>query len=329
MKLLQAARAALIILLWPLAVWLRGVRSLRGHGAESSPVILVQPAGRTPPLGHASSGPLRGSDPGRYFRRDVLTRVTAPWLAVVPLILALLAMTAVNLLGHGRLSPSPFGNVFLLARLIHDGPARAVLERDCPQAGGRLCPYLGSIPATSDEFLWAPDSPVVQAGGHKAVSADADAIIAATLRAYPAEVFRIALANTLHQLGNFASGDGLEPWPVQVTPWIARDFPHREYIAYAAARQQHGDLSVPDQLPDVHQVVAVAGIAGCILLLPVALRRRHISAGFLAAAVIALPISAAITGAMSMSHDRYQSRIMWLPSCVALIALGSLTSKRS
>ena len=243
----------------------------------------------------------------------------------MPLILGLLAMMAVNLVGHGRLSPSPFGNVFLLARLIHDGPARAVLERDCPAAGWRLCPYVGSIPPTSDEFLWEPDSPVVQAGGHKAVSADAEAIIAATLRTYPMEVFRAALANTLHQLGRYSSGDGLEPWPVQVTPWMEKDFPPREYAAYHAARQQRGHLVVPFPLPAVHQIVAVAGVAGSLLLLPVALRRRHVSAGFLAAALIALPLSATITGAMSMPHDRYQSRIMWLPSCVALIAVAGLT----
>ena len=287
-----ALAAALIALLWPLAIWLRRLRSRQRHAAEN--------ASRTRAGGNA------------------------PWIAILPLILALLAMTAVNLVGHGRLSPSPFGNVFLLARLIHDGPARTVLERDCPRAGWRLCPYVQSIPATSDEFLWNPDSPVVQAGGHKAVSGDADAIIAATLRAYPMEVLSTALANTLHQLGRFSRGDGLEPWPVQVTPWMAKDFPHREYAAYQAARQQRGDLAVPFPLAVVHQVVAIAGIVGCILLLPVALRRRHMSAGFLAAALIALPISAAITGAMSMPHDRYQSRIMWLPSCVGLIALGCL-----
>ena len=81
---------------------------------------------------------------------------------------------------------------------------------------------------------------------------------------------------------------------------------------------------MPFPLPAVHQIVAVAGVAGSLLLLPVALRRRHVSAGFLAAALIALPPSATITGAMSMPHDRYQSRIMWLPSCVALIAVAGL-----
>ena len=291
-----ALAAGLIVLLWPIAAWLRAAGSTAGPEARDAP--------------------------------NAPANSRAPWKAVLPLILALLAMTAVNLAGHGRLSPSPFGNVFLLARLIHDGPARLLLDRDCPGAGWRLCPYLASIPPTSDEFLWEPDSPVVLVGGHKAVSADADAIVAATLRSYPTEVFRAALANTLHQLGRFSSGDGLEPWPIQVTPWIAKDFPQREYTAYQAARQQRGVLAVPSPLPAVHRVVAVMGVAGCILLLPVALRRRHVSAGFLAAALIALPLSAAITGAMSMPHDRYQSRIMWLPSCVALIAIGGLGLKR-
>jgi len=39
-----------------------------------------------------------------------------------------------NAVGFGRLSISPYGNVFLLARVIYDGPGMTVLRRDCPLA---------------------------------------------------------------------------------------------------------------------------------------------------------------------------------------------------
>jgi len=250
-------------------------------------------------------------------------------LAVAPPLLAAVALLAANLAGHGRLSLSPYGNMFLLARVIYDGPGLAVLRRDCPGADWRLCPFVDRLPATSDEFLWQPDSPVVLAGGHKAVSAEADAIIAAALRDQPTVELRALLANFGDQLQRFASGDGLEAWPVEVSPWIARDFPAREWASYQAARQQRGELAMPNWLARLHRVVAPIGVGLCVALLPLALRRRLPVAGFLAAVLLALPASALITGGLSTPHDRYQSRVMWLAPCIAILAGVTLARRRA
>jgi hypothetical protein len=43
--------------------------------------------------------------------------------------------------------------------------------------------------------------------------------------------------------------------------------------------------------------------------------------------LIALPVSAAITGGLSAPHDRYQSRIMWLPPFIAVVSLASLRQR--
>ena len=247
---------------------------------------------------------------------------------VLPPALAMLAMATVNLAAHGRFAISPFGNVFLLARVIYDGPGLTALQRDCPTRHWRLCPFRDSLPPTSDDFLWSADSPLNRAGGPKAVSADADAIISAAVRADPAAQARAALANTLRQLGRFASGDGLTAWPAQVTPWIERDFPAHEAASYAAARQQAGTLAVPNALQTLHTVAAAAGVAACLLLLPLALVRRAACAGFLLAALLALPVSAAITGSLSAPHDRYQSRIIWLPAFVAMVSVAALRVPR-
>ena len=52
-------------------------------------------------------------------------------------------------------------------------------------------------------------------------------------------------------------------------------------------------------------------------------RRRPLAAKLLLLSVLALPLSAAITGALSCPHDRYQARIAFLPALVCL-SLGAM-----
>lgn len=249
-------------------------------------------------------------------------------LAAAPL-LAMTALISVNFAGHGRAALAPFGNVFLLARVIYDGPGMDVLRRDCPTAGWRLCPFLDRFPATSDEFLWQPDSPIVLAGGHKRVSADADAIIAAALRAEPGTELLAWLRNGIAQLGSFTSGDELHACPTTVTPWIDRDFPRFERAAYAAARQTGGLLAVPDRMRALHVIAALGGIAGCEIVLLVALRRRHVAAGFAAAVLLGVLANALIAGGLSTPHHRYGSRVMLLAPAVALLGGVALVREES
>jgi hypothetical protein len=252
-------------------------------------------------------------------------------VALAPLLapgMAIAALVLVNLAGFGRFSVSPYGNVFVLARVIYDGPGMAVLRRDCPDSGWRLCPYLDRFPATPDEFLWNGSSPVMLAGGHKAISADADAIIRDAVIAEPDRLLAATWNNTIEQLIQFASGDGLQRWDAQVGRRIDQDFPTRERAAFHAARQQSGNLVLPSPLGAAHRVTALAGIAAALLLLPLAWHRRHVAAWFLALSLLALPLSAAITGGLSTPHDRYQSRIVWLPAAMAFLTVPALLQRR-
>jgi hypothetical protein len=283
----------------------------------------LPPASR--PASHSASRPRSARPPTTSSTTQSKHKPRHPWLLIaIPPALALLALCTVNLAAHGRFAASPYGNVFLLARVIYDGPGMAVLRRDCPAAHWLLCPRLDQFPPTSDDFLWSPDSPLKSVGGPKIVSAEASAIIRTALQADPIGEAKAVLTNTLQQLTLFASGDGLNPWPDQVSPVIQHDFPAREQAAYATARQQTGSLSIPPILAQIHTITALTGVLACALLLPIALKRRAPCAGFLLAVLLVLPLSAAITGGLSAPHDRYQARIMWLPPFIASVSFAAL-----
>lgn len=237
--------------------------------------------------------------------------------AIAPCVLAVIAVISVNLLAFGRASLSPYGNVFLLARIVYDGPGMNVLRRDCPASGWRLCDFIDRMPATSDEFLWRPDGPVVLSGGAKRVSLEAGAIVAAALKAEPTTELLAVLGNTADQIGMFETGDGLQPWPATVSPWIERDLPRFEAATYRSALQTNGTLRLPQWLVALHAAVAVGSVAGLLLA---SLKCRPLR-GFVAATLLALLINAAVTGGLSMPHHRYQSRLMWVPPFVLLLAL--------
>jgi hypothetical protein len=247
----------------------------------------------------------------------VLQLVAAPMLACT-------ALVSINIIAYGRPVLFPFGSVFVLARVIYDGPGKDILDRDCPVARWRLCAVKDRLPATSDEFLWRPDSPIMLAGGHKLIAAEAGSIIKAAVLAEPGRALHAWIDNGIAQLGRFATGDELHACPITVTPWIVRDFPAFERRAYGNARQTRGRLIVPGWLQRLHRIVAVGGIAGCCLVMLVGLRRRHVAAGFAAAVLLAVLGNDLIAGGFSTPHDRYGSRVMLLGPVMSFVGLVAL-----
>jgi drug/metabolite transporter superfamily protein YnfA len=258
-------------------------------------------------------------------------RARPGWAVVLPPVLAAGLLLGTNLIGHGRAAIAPFGGVFLLARLIEDGPARAVLARDCDHAGWALCRDRADLPLTADAVLWSPTSPLQAveraARDQRRVADEADAIVARTWRTEAPAVLAGAGRATLRQLAAFGTGDGLHPWPEAVTPKLARVLPEADLAGYARSRQTLGTLAVPAWLRALHVAAALAGVALCplLLLLPGVPEAARVLA---LATLIALPVNAAVTGALSGPHDRYQSRVMWLPLAVAACALPGLWRAR-
>ena len=239
---------------------------------------------------------------------------TARMLA--PPLLAAVAMVAVNAVGHGRASLSPFGAVFFAARLVYDGPGMAYLRHACPEAGYRVCAVLDRLGPHHNAFLWYPESPLHnELGGAKAWAPEAAAVVAGTLREVPGAVARAMLANAATQFLTLDTGDGLEAWPgvPGPEPLIARFFP-QELAPFRASRQQRNLLRVEaSALAPLHRGVALAGLLALPVLLVLRRRSLDLPDGALILLVLTAALgNAAITGALSVPADRYQARIAWL-----------------
>lgn len=264
----------------------------------------------------------------------LLARRAAPALrAALPLGLAIVFLLGSNWVGFGRVTLSPHGAVFLLARLQADGPAALLLRERCPAAGWHLCAFTDRLPMDSDEFLWDGNSPLnreadgsPRAMGGMRGAAEAQEIVAATLREHPLAVARAMAGNALKQLLLLRVGDTLsnEHLALSARRPIAAHFPRRELAAFDAGAQMRGELpsrAAPFLLPELP--VLLAALAAMPLLLWRALRARDVPRlTLLLFALLALLANAWATGALSKPHHRYQARIVWLlPLAVMLVAL--------
>jgi len=247
-------------------------------------------------------------------------------LVATPLLAAAILLVASNAVVQGRAAISPYGSVFLLARLAADGPAARTVAAACatsPPPAWRLCAWVGRMPADSDEFLWRGDGPVWgHPGGPTGLAPEASAIIAATLARDPVAVLQGLVMNATAQAGRFRVGDTLVPDHLDVTVGrqLRLGFPPAEYARFATGLQASGQLRAaadPYLWPQVPIIVL-----SCIgLAVAVAATRDRQRAGFLLAVPLALLMNAAVTGGLSKPHDRYQARLIWL---LPLAALGAL-----
>ncbi|MCO6417803.1 hypothetical protein JYK14_16770 [Siccirubricoccus sp. KC 17139] len=243
-----------------------------------------------------------------------------------------------NLWAHGRLALSPYGAVFALSRLVADGPAARTIAARCPAVGWHLCAWAGRLPGDSDEFLWSGTGPVwapradgAQPGGPISLAPEAAAILAETLRREPLAVLRAAAANAWRQLLMVRVGDTLGPENLapSVGRQLALGFPPAEQARFAASLQARGVLraaAAPFLRP--HLPLLLAGLG---LTLWVAWRGAPTARGLAWLVLLGLLANAAVTGALSGPHHRYQARIAWLlllPACGLSLRRGTPTTWR-
>ncbi|WP_431855871.1 hypothetical protein [Azospirillum sp.] len=243
-----------------------------------------------------------------------------------PLALAVAALMTANLVLAGRAVLSESSPVFLLARLIGDGPARDYLAEACPERGYLLCGRLDDLGRAapgypvSDYFLWHRQGARHAFGDTPRFLAEASEIVRETVRTRPLDVLGHVVANGARQLARA----GLDPTlNAPVKPWT-RQFVSRfgapVYQAFLGSRQFRQALPL-DALNAVQ--AAVLGVAGAALVGLGLARGRRLGGrlrGLFGVVLLGLVLNAGVAGGLSAVHDRYQNRVVWLLPLAAMAA---------
>jgi hypothetical protein len=244
----------------------------------------------------------------------------------IGLVTALCLIVAGNFVLTGKLFISKSGTVFLFARLMQDGIVQRLMNDTCPPQGEvdwRLCAFKNRLPKSANVWLWGERSGFRALGGFtsQAQQEEDRRILMESLKRYPVMHLRAAVYDSLVQFLQFKTGDGIEPQQWITEPNFQRVIP-AQIAAYREARQQRGLIRFKT-LNLIHVPVGTMSVLGLLLLLQHAGVRRDWNQGLLPAMVLlGLIGNAVICGTFSTPHDRYQSRIIWLPSLVLLLAVA-------
>lgn len=221
------------------------------------------------------------------------------------------------LAGNFELTHSLFvsrsGPVFVFSRLLQDGIVKRLLDERCPKAGYALCKYKDMLPTRADQWLWDPRSPFNKLNRFVGTATESERIVIDCLERYPLLNLESALRAGAVQFFRFKTGDQIEPQEWILYPALHRFVPG-QMASYMQARQQQGRIRFA-ALNALH--VAAGALSLIVLALFTASllgARDWESAIWPVLLFVALIGNAFICGALSNPHDRYQSRLMWLPA---------------
>ena len=236
-------------------------------------------------------------------------------------VLALAAAVAVNFVLIGQPSPSPYGKIFMLTRVLLDGPGQRALLRECPRPDWTLCKFKDQIPPTAETIQFGDAGLLARAGGYRVVAPQVWPIVLSALHAEPRAMLVNSLRGSVLQFLSFRTGDWLiVPMP-DIARFMAETFPPAEVARYEAGKQFQLIPLVPDWLQAAHLGFASVGLVVLAIGTVVALRRRETLGGLYAAIAATLVVNAVVSGALSGVYDRYQSRFVWLVTLAALLML--------
>jgi hypothetical protein len=210
------------------------------------------------------------------------------------------------------------GSVFEFARMLQDGLIRRLLNDSCATTHFKLCAFRTTLPNRADAFLWDADSPFNKLKRFSGPVDEYQEMVDDSLLHYPLANIGAALRDTLVQFSKIRTGDQIEPQEWILYSDLAHYVPH-QMNSYMSARQQQGELHF-GTLNIIHVSVAVLAMLILALLVWEGVRRRDWRLMTLPAFVlIALFGNAFVCGVFSNPHDRYQSRLIWVPVFVILL----------
>jgi hypothetical protein len=217
-----------------------------------------------------------------------------------------------------RLAWTPGGYGLAFGRLLQDGLVKRYLDRHCPQAGFKLCPYRDELPETADAFLWG-QSVFDRLGRFAGLGGEMETIVIGSLAEEPFANLEAALVATGRQLVTVAGGEGVLT-SIWHTYGMIENFTPSVVPAMRAARQQQGEIDFA-AMNAVQVPIALASLALLPGVVVLGWRRREFARlGRLAATVlVALVANAAVCAIISGPHPRYGARLIWLASLTVVM----------
>ena len=220
---------------------------------------------------------------------------------------------------------------FLLAKLIDNGPGLDYLTAKCRVQDYSICSQLPAIrhhkeivslnpteESTEDYFLW--DGPRRAAGDWDGLALYAGSMAVASILQEPRAFALASFAGFAHQLFRFDTGDGLRVYGPET--WISKVL--KTYFlsgvnrAYLASRQETGRLGLT-MVIYLHRLSVIAALLVIGILLVGTFRTDRALGGTACTLLLAVLANAAVTGALSVVVDRYQSRVVGLIVIAAII----------
>jgi hypothetical protein len=212
------------------------------------------------------------------------------------------------------------GSLFVFARLMQDGIIKRLLDDTCPGSGYTLCAYKNRLKTRADAWLWAPDSLFRAEGGFRGAHDEETRMLVDSIRRYPVLQVMDAVNDSVRQFFTFKTGDGIESQEWVLKPVFAKDAPG-QMQAYLDARQQRQGRFRFTVLNMIHVTVGMLSLLGLIVLLHATVQARDWrTLRFPALIFLALVGNAIVCATFSNPHDRYQSRVIWLPAFALLLA---------
>lgn len=253
----------------------------------------------------------------KWLWRDARLRLV-PALGAFVLAIGLIVSSNFFLTGQVFLSQS--APAFIFARLVQDGIVKRLLNDTCPGSGYTLCGSQNRLPTRADAWLWGPNSLFRTRGGFRGQHDEETRMILDSIRRYPVLQVVDATRDSVRQFFTFKTGDGIESQEWILKPVFEKAAPG-QISAYLNARQQrHGRFSFTT-LNMVHVTVGTLSLLGLAVLIFYFGRERRWQALRLPGLVlVALIGNAIVCATFSNPHDRYQSRVIWLPSLVLILA---------
>ena len=269
-------------------------------------------------------------------------------LAVAGILLtAITGSMAVNRVAFGRWTLSPGGHAFLIDRFMADGTLKRVLDRECGRRAFADCKVRGELPSPPNWYLWSGKSPFWtdwqpdRVPGHphsgdlrraEERSRQEDAVlIRMSLRQDLLPHLIASIKATAKQMVMIRTGNELlmhERWPTVEAALSA--YEPGALPRFLASRQAHNRLPIDVSNRLNAAFYAVCGLAAAVLLW----RNRGIpatrSGALFSLVLLGTVVNAAVCGALSGPHDRYQSRLIWLLAacCVGMVMETVLERRR-